>query len=198
MPAEDDRPAACRVSYIRPLDVLAHQRDEETLVTVLEIAFGPFLEALNVRLDQMSEQELREAIRALAGDLRPAERASFLSRRSRRDTRQVVPDGLLGDIEDLLSRIRAGEFYDGWGWDDSILSPLHLLRGQDQPSDARGGQGTSRPWPPSSHHFLRTRSLPRAANYAMPGTAWRARRTAPSAAATNDPTRQACRGRWCG
>lgn len=36
-----------------------------------------------------------------------------------------MPDGLLDEIEDLLGRIRAGAFYDGWGWDDSI----HAERG---------------------------------------------------------------------
>ncbi len=39
------------------------------VVTARAMAFGPFLEALNVRLDQMSEHELREAIRALASSL---------------------------------------------------------------------------------------------------------------------------------
>lgn len=93
---------------------------ERILVTARGMAFGPFLKALNGRLDQMSEQELREAIRALASDLRPADRASFLSRVSQRGSRQIVADGLLDGIKKLLDRIRSGEFYDGWGWDDSI------------------------------------------------------------------------------
>ncbi len=84
-------------------------------MTTRGTAFGPFLETLNWRLDEMSEHELREAIRALASDLRPGERASFLARVSQRGAHQVMADGLLNEIKTLLSRIRSGEFYDGWG-----------------------------------------------------------------------------------
>lgn len=94
-------------------------------MTARGMAFGPFLEALNRRLDRMSESDLKEAIRALAVGLRPVEREPFLAGLSRPSERQPASEELLDEIEDLFGRIRAGEFYEGWGWDDSI----HAERG---------------------------------------------------------------------
>ncbi len=82
-------------------------------------ALGPFLDAVAGRLDAMTNEQIKLAVLSYASELRPAAREPFLTMLGRK----VPPPAaapLLQDIENLLARVRAGEFYDGWGWDDSI------------------------------------------------------------------------------
>ena len=85
-------------------------------------ALGPFLQQLGVALDSLSPDEIRQSIKAYATELLPAEREPFLAMLVRKEAPRQEAGPLLDDIDDLLARIRAGEFYDGYGWDHEIYA----------------------------------------------------------------------------
>jgi hypothetical protein len=83
-------------------------------------ALGPFLESLEESLRALPPAELRHTLLAYAAELPASARAAFLAAFTTQEPQAPDAEPLLADIDDLLRRIRDGEFYDGWGWDDDI------------------------------------------------------------------------------
>jgi hypothetical protein len=86
------------------------------------IALAPFLQRLHDRIDALGAEQLREMIAAHAATLDPAARIEFLEvfDRDRRGDAEPGDDSLPADITDLVERLREGEYFDGWGWDDDL------------------------------------------------------------------------------
>jgi hypothetical protein len=86
------------------------------------IALAPFLQRLHDRIDALGAEQLREMIEAHAATLDPAARIEFLEvfDGDRPGDAEPGDDSLPADITDLVERLREGEYFDGWGWDDDL------------------------------------------------------------------------------
>jgi hypothetical protein len=86
------------------------------------IALAPFLQRLRDRIDALDAEELRELITAHAAALDPAARMPFLATFDGTHSADAEPgdDSLRADVADLVARLREGEYFDGWGWDDDL------------------------------------------------------------------------------
>jgi hypothetical protein len=86
------------------------------------IALAPFLQRLRDRIDALDAEELRELITAHAAALDPAARMPFLAVFDGSHCADAGPDddSLRADVADLVERLREGEYFDGWGWDDEL------------------------------------------------------------------------------
>lgn len=95
------------------------------------IGLGPFLRALEARLEALSADEIRQAVLAHAERLPPRERDVFLaifpeapqpgSDKQQREPGLAEPgDRLLSDIDRFVAAVRDGAYVEGWGWDDNI------------------------------------------------------------------------------
>jgi hypothetical protein len=90
------------------------------------VGLGPFLEALEQRLDALSAGQLREILVYHATQLPAGERAEFLAlfdKPSRTEDNMATGSGeagaatLLADVESFIADIAAGVYVDGWGYD---------------------------------------------------------------------------------
>jgi hypothetical protein len=96
--------------------------DHHRRVHTTRIALAPFLRRLRDRLEVLDAEHLREALMAHAATLEPAARLAFLAIFD--DDRDLgaapADDSLPADVTHLVERISAGEYFDGWGWDDDL------------------------------------------------------------------------------
>lgn len=97
------------------------------------LRLAPFLVALRKRLDGLSRDELTGFLIDHARTLEPREREGFLAIFSAGSPESAPPasvgrrpdgpreaasdEALLDDIDALAEELRAGEFFEGWGWD---------------------------------------------------------------------------------
>jgi hypothetical protein len=90
------------------------------------VGLGPFLEALEQRLDALSAGQLREILVGHATRLPADERAGFLALFDppprtegslTSGTGEAGDSGLLADVESFVADIAAGVYVDGWGYD---------------------------------------------------------------------------------
>ena len=88
---------------------------------------GPFLNELECRLDRLSPEQTRRCILHLAQDLPPSKRRAFLSvfsipssdsDQADKRRKQLDDPDLVKDIEQFVSDLENGDYYQGWGWDD--------------------------------------------------------------------------------
>lgn len=96
--------------------------------TTEPLGLKPFLEALDTALGELSHEQLKTLILQEARTLRPRERAAFLSQfqtppaASKTETTKApaADKSLLPDIDEFISNVKSGMYYDGWGWDHEI------------------------------------------------------------------------------
>jgi len=83
---------------------------------------GPFLSQVRTRVDRLDARQLRALLLAHAESLEPAARLPFLSSFDAATTPAETADDavLLDDIAAFVERVRGGDYFDGWGWDDDL------------------------------------------------------------------------------
>jgi len=87
-----------------------------------------FLFALTDRLAALPTEQLRAVLLAHATTLPPRDRAGFLdlfaapvpAGSAHLENVDAVDDELLADIEDFVSKVASGAYYQGYGWDDAL------------------------------------------------------------------------------
>lgn len=77
---------------------------------------------LRDRLEDLDAEALRDALLTHAATLQPAARGAFLElfEIGRRAATAAGHESLLADIADFVERVRGGDYFDGWGWDDDL------------------------------------------------------------------------------
>ncbi|MDQ3607490.1 MAG: hypothetical protein M3459_01100, partial [Actinomycetota bacterium] len=84
---------------------------------------APFLAALEKRLEAMDARELRTALLTHARTLGPRERDPFLALFAvapPSEGHAARESSLPGDVAAFADRLRAGAYFDDWGWDDEL------------------------------------------------------------------------------
>jgi len=95
------------------------------------IGLGPFLRALEARLQALQPEAIRSALLFHAERLSARDREAFLAifpeaisgrRPGKPQALGSEPSGdlLLADIDRFVEAIRRGTYYGGWGWDDDV------------------------------------------------------------------------------
>ncbi len=90
------------------------------------LRLGPFLKDVQTRLDTLSHEQLKARLIAHARSLVPQKRRAFLeilewkSPPSDSERPQDVPP-LLDDVDGFIQSLKAGDYYEGWGWDEDLL-----------------------------------------------------------------------------
>lgn len=93
-------------------------------------ALGPFLKEVESRLEALPHDTLKALLTEYARDLPKGRRPEFLAMLPIRPAsastsldagpKTEEDEGLLEDIDAFVSRLSAGEYVDGWGWDHEI------------------------------------------------------------------------------
>ena len=84
-------------------------------------AFGPFMKRVEACLDRLSHDELKRRLRDHAETLSFNEREAFLELfEEEPEAPGSVAENLLEQVDELVSDLESGAYYDGWGWDSEL------------------------------------------------------------------------------
>ncbi|MBE0448711.1 MAG: hypothetical protein IBX64_11560, partial [Actinobacteria bacterium] len=88
-----------------------------------KISFEEFIEQVEQRLGEYSQETLRKIIMEWAKSTPSADRRQFLAKLLPPLPQQLVSlsgEELLGEIRGLAKRVENGDYCVGWGWDHDI------------------------------------------------------------------------------